>query len=494
MRRLWLAALAWPVVMAAGPVVSPELAEQMRAVIADFEAGRCAEVAPGAEQILKQAGVPEQARVGLGTMQIACLYDLKRAEEARAAALALSSGPGAAPLMENWFQAAMISRAWEDAELALARAIAIDPAHVRALDPGTMGDWLAGLDQAGEADRRSRLVALLGDVGFGGDDVEVRDSYMTGAVRAHLKAGRRDDAERVARQMVSRGALISLLTDREVAVLWPALEESAGEGMERSNRAALEAARNHAQAQGAAEASPRAAQARSGYVQALWDAGAREEALAEGARGLADAKTLAKAKEDAGWLVNLHAMLLAEAGRVDEADARFQALTELDIAERPWLISMRINRAMVLAEHGRAQTAVPLTDALGADAERYGTPFARQLVRWIAICARTRSGDRAGALAGLEGLLNHADDAPVATVRALLCLDDTDRAAARLVQILRHETRYRHAVKALQPPGVSGDPRDGNLRSLLDRPEVMAAYRQVGRDLPQALRPAGAAR
>lgn len=477
-----------------GAAPDPDQVRRLQQMVGEMEAGRCGEAETMAAALLAEGRLPVSFNAPVGIVQMACLYDLGRQAEVAPAMLALSKKPGAGPLMEGWFFTAAEIGQFSDAAAALERGMAVDPVHMRQIDPTAMRSALATFYQSGQKDVRQRLVEGLGDIGFGGDDIEVRDNFMMEAVRGHLEAGRMADAERLARLMMSRYAMLGMLTDRAFQPLWPLLEESAGPAMARTNQAALEAARRHASAMGPAEESARAAQARRSLMTALWDNGDRTEALAEGARVLATPAELAEASQDEGWLLNDHAMLIARMGDPEAADARLLALTALDIAERPWTISMRINRGFMLDDHGMAETMLPMLDPLAADAATYGSAFARQLVRSLTICARARNGQTAQAQAAREELMSHRDVAEVATIEALMCLGETEMAADGLVRALENPEARSGAINALQPPGVTGEAGDRSLRPLLARPEVADAYRKVGRDLPEALRPAGIAR
>jgi hypothetical protein len=463
--------------------------QEMQLLEQEAKSGRCDAALKRANRLLARRDLEDDARSAAVFVPVACFYAHGRPTEARAAALSLARHPPAALTLFGWYVMAAHNRAGEHAVEALERAIAEAPDFVRLIDPAFMGDTRRVLRDAGQREPVDRTTLMLADIGFGGNDLAVRDSYSASAVRLHMAAGRRADAERLLFAIVSRATLIEMLTDRRLEALWPALETSAGPGMMRTSRIALAAARDHASAMGPAEASPRAAQARETLLYALWDAGEQAEALAEGGRALARAEAIAAAGEAQGWLLNEHALLLAAAGDVGAADARLRALTETYASGRRWIISMLINRALMLTDAGRYDAVLALVPQLVEETEAHGTPYARQLVRSAHACALAGAGRSAEARALRSELLAHAEATRTRTAGALLCLGDEEAAAKLLVDALADERQRLGAIESLQPEGTHRlDPRVLNLRPLLARAEVSAAFAREGRELPPRLR------
>jgi hypothetical protein len=425
-----------------------------------------------------------------GFASILCTYRSGKPERALAIAAELSKRIPEESSQTALFFAASDGGAFDDAERALSRAISIDPSMVRALEPGQVGPAIRSARMAKRRDVADAIILKLADIGYGGDELDVRDSYLASAVELHLTAGRQTDAERLARLIVSRDPLVDLLTYRTAEPLWPVLEKSVGAGMERTNLAALSAARNRVAGLGAPEGSTESARAFLSLMRALWHAGLRSEALATGTGALTTAEAVAAAGEEQGWLLNEHAFLLAESGSVDAADRRLRSLTDLSIKERPWLVSMRINHALMLLAHGRPNEVIPLLPALQRDAQTYGNGYARQLVRWAATCAMARADRMPDAQALRADLLAHTADARAATARALLCIGDEEAASAIVVAALGDVEHRDSLIDSLQPEWVRPDVRSGMLRPLLLRSDVEAAYKRVARDLPEGLRQA----
>ncbi len=471
-----------------GPAAAADQSVDVERMMARLDAGDCRGTLKLADRVLAVPATPVK-NVGLAAgAKLYCLYHLKRPEEARSAALSLADGRFAEAFLGMWLRMSASNSEFDHSAEALERLIAVNPAMARGLDPVFVSDLTRAMAAAKRSDLNDRLDMKLADIGFGGDNIPVRDSYKAYALRHHLKAGRIADAERLARQIMARDQIIRLLTDRQTERLWPLLEASAGPGMARTNHATAEAMRNHAASLGPAEQSDEAAQARASLMQALWDTGDRAGALAEGARALTSAEALAAAGENQGWLLNDHAMLLAASGEIDGADQRFRSLTELPISERSWLVSMRINRALTLLEHGRPATVVSLVSGLADDAARYGSPYARQLVRWLEICALAATGKSDAAAAKRESLLAHGKDAPLATAKGLQCLGDPDGAARVVREALEGDSPSWAIVEALQPEWVHSDPRVGSLRPLIEWPDVAVAFRRIARQLPESFR------
>lgn len=346
--------------------------------------------------------------------------------------------------------------------------------------------FLHALRQTGKADEADRLTVALARIGYGGDDVATRDEMAKSAATIALKAGDSDTARTLATRVTAPGTLIALLTDRRFEALWDPIAAQAGPHLERARALAVaDAERNFA-------ATPTMA-ARRALI--AIDRQTRRYAQADrlGAEVGADAASLAALDEVGGWVVNDHALTLHSLGRRDGAEARFAALLALPIAERPWLISMLINRLELLVRDKRYAEALPHLDAADRAAASYGSGYARQLLRRLRVCTLAGLGRKAEAEAALTDTLSHAADAPGPTIDALLCTGRDDEAATRLAALLADDEHREDAIDAVQPPDtrVEEDPSlwtEGYTR-IASRPVVAAALAKVGRVLPEALRP-----
>lgn len=460
---------------------------------ANLEAGRCAPALADADA-LRRATLPAEVAslvIELADLvTVGCNYELGKPERGAAAArAALGKQPGQLDLANLWFESALETDQLDHAMEALGAASSGTPGDIsETVEPETVYALLRALRRAGREADAVAVEVLLARNDYGGTDREVRDGLAATAVRAAIESGNLDDARARAAGIVDRYALRQMLTLAAYRPLWPMLEAQVGPGMASSNALALKDAQAQADALGIAEQSDAAADAQARLMMALWNSGQRAQALDVGAQAFASPAALADADERGGWLIDSHAQLLAADGRIDASIRRYDSLTDLGIGERPWLISMRINRAMQLLAHGRYSQLLAGLDALEADTRTYGSPFAMQLVRQLRICGLMGDGRPEEARALLPALVKAEDDAPFAVARTLLCVGETEKAARIVLKALNDPSMVEAAVANLQPLTRADDPREITLRPLLDRPEVAAAYARVGRDLPEQFR------
>lgn len=404
---------------------------------------------------------------------------LKAFEEAQALA---ADDPFVAEAMYRFGQEA------GDLDLAvrgLDRLIASYPDVARDLEPTPFYNVLNGLFQTGRKDEDRAMRARLGRIGFGGDNVAVRDAFAFSAIKDHMARGEHEEAGRIAATVVDREALVTLLTNRRYEALWPGIEARVGDRMEQASAAALISAERLFKAQ------PDNVETRAALVTALVDAGREAEAEKLAAAFANTPEQLKSINEAGGWLINHHARILRSLKRTEDADARMAQLADLDIAEKTWLISMRINRFIGLIKNGKLDQAAPLLTEAAPLAQRYGSPYARQLVRTHALCHAMMQKRQADATAMLPDVLAHEADGRTATAEALMCLGHTDEAAKRVLALLEDENQRDGMIGNLQTD--TGDDSDGpnwpgDLGPLRARADVRSAFDKAGRDLPTRLR------
>lgn len=455
--------------------------------------GRCKAVVADAGR-LGSLSLPEEfaEQIILSTelLTVSCQYQLKAPDKAVAAArAALKRRPDNLEMSKVWLGSALIAGRLDDALEAMTLTIQGNPGDFsNVIEEDWVFDLLRQLRQNGRIADAERLEVQLANSRYGEADSSLRDYFRQSAVKVAIAGGDIAKAEAVAAQIVSVSILRNMLTEIAYRPIWEGLEQAVGPGMSLAKARALKAAEAEVEALGIAEQSPLAASAQTRLMQALWRSGRREEALRVGADGFASPAALADATQEGGWLVNAHAGLLAADGQTDAAVRRFDALADLGIESRPWLISMRINRAVLLLDHGRAKQLLGELNALEADAGRYGSPYAEQLVRRLRICALVADGQLEAANKLRADLLKHESDAPTASIAALKCLGDEDAATKILVASLADPQFSDTMVSGLQALLPEDDPKDDTLRPLLARAEVAAAYAKAGRDLPESLR------
>lgn len=369
---------------------------------------------------------------------------------------------------------------------ALERLIAVFPEQVRSIPPRDVGPLLGQLQSKGRGDKAKALRLRLAEIGFAGDLVDVRDAYRLGGIRAALDAGEVDRARALAGRIDEVEVLALLLTDRRYAALWPVIEARARPSMRTPIAAGVALAERTLAAQ------PGDVRARRSLFEILRSAGRLAEAdkVAAGfAPTPADLKTIG---EDAGWLIDGHASVLAELGRVGEADARYALLAGLDIEQRPWLISMSINRAALAVTRGEPAHAARLLVDVEPLARTYGSPYAQLLVRHLTLCDAARRGDLDGIERLMPAIVAETRVSPGAVVESLLCAGREDEAAARLIAMLGDDNQRQGAIARLTWGGVTrtlAQLYPAAAPRLLARADVRAALDRVGRPLPDDLRP-----
>jgi hypothetical protein len=464
----------------------------------NWDAGKCRPAIADSERLKqtvgKQAALTAQNGPELTSFAnaviVSCHYKLNEPERGRdAARAALRQEPADLNLAKNWLHSALRQAQLDDALEAMTAAVSGTPGDISAsISPDTLYYLLRELRKAGRQKDATALEIRLAQSGYGGDFYEIRDDLRLTAVRAAMESGDMVTAQAMSAGIVNPLALDKLLTQAQYKPLWSQLEKQAGPGKSLANAQALTGARRHAHELGAAEESDEAAGAQARLMDALWHSNQRMEALAVGAKAYASPAVLAAANEAGGWLIDSHAALLAADGQVDAAIARYDSLVDLAISERPWLVSMRINRSTMLLSQGRFDQLLAGVDALEADAKAYGNIYAQQLVRQLRMCALAGVGRLAEAEALKPELLKKATEAPYVTMRGLRCVGDEDNAARLMTAALRDPDKRNGAIIWLQPASSVDDPKAPTLRPLLARPDVAAAYAEVARDLPEALR------
>jgi hypothetical protein len=356
------------------------------------------------------------------------------------------------------------------------------PDVARDLDRIEVGSVLAALWQFNRRDEQRALKARLGRIGFGGDWIATRDNYAVAAIDDHLSRGETAEAREIATTINDRSTLTTLLTDRSYETLWPGLEARIGDRMEQSATAAVLTGER------LFKAHPNDVQARAALLGALIDAGRDAEADKLAAQFATTPEQVKALDEHGGWLINDHAKLLRRLDRKPEADARMAQLASLDIAEKPWLISMRINRFIGLIKANTLDEAAPLLTEAGPWAERHGSPYARQLVRTYALCHAVMQNRSVEAEAMLPAVLAHEKDGPGASAEALMCLGRRDEAATRVAAQLNDPDHRDVMISHLQPGASTESDWLGDLAPLREHPEVRAVFDKAARVLPARFR------
>lgn len=305
-------------------------------------------------------------------------------------------------------------------------------------------------------------------------------------VEALVKRDRVDDARAIVETILNPVILVRLGIDRRFTALWPAIEARLGPGADIADAAFVGAAKARF------EKAPTSLVARLGYAEALNIASREPEALVVADVAKTPAELAALADREV-WLVNLHAALLGDAGRIDEALARLAAINATPINGRNALIGTMINQALFAASVDRPAAALAAADAAARTigANEYGQLFLAQ----AQACALQQLGRKDEATKAAAPIFARPDGNADATLAALICLGRMDAAAAAVIKRLEDPDARTEMIFDLQP-FLIGDAtktcdatQRAGLRTLKARPDVKAAYLKAGRDLPAAVAP-----
>ncbi len=318
-----------------------------------------------------------------------------------------------------------------------------------------------------------------------GDVDGLRQRLITGLV----ERGRADEVPGLLAQVQDPAVLLRLGIDRRYSQFWPEIERLLGPGATKASGRFVDAAKARF------DANPKSLVARLGYAQALNIAAREPEAIvvADAAKTPAE---LAALKKREIWLVDLHARLLGDAGRVDEALARLAALNATPMEGRPELANTIINEALLAETLGRPREALKVADF--ADSKPHlASEYGRAYLTNARACSLVDLGRKAEAEALAKALSAASAGNYDAVLRTQICLGEADAAARTIIATLADADNRTGMIFQLQPfliadrPGLSANRLRENamLRGLKARPDVKAAYLKAGRDLPAAVAP-----
>jgi hypothetical protein len=418
-------------------------------------------------------------------VEAGALFGLKRDGEARRAlnrSMTLASDN--AELIRAMFYLGLMAGSDDMSGLAIDRLVTKAPDVALGLDRMAVIMFLRSHPVAKSVADADRLVKLA-QLKFGG--LSHGQSIAKDAIGVLLARGDIAGAGALVSHIIEPSLLGTMLVTRRYAALWPVLEKHAGPGMASAREALVREARADY------EQKPDDSERLAAMIEALRHAGRLREAISMRDRLPDSATTMTGADEDMGWALNGVALALHEAGRKDDADALYASLNDRRVDD-DWRISMIINRIELLVSDGNYARALPLIAPAQALLK---SPYAEQLLRRLQYCSLSGLGRKAEAAGALKETLSHADAAYEATISALLCAGEVDRAEALTLKALQTEKFADDFVMALQPVAIGNDDPsvwNGRWADLRRRPAIAAAYARLGRDLPTSLLPPPPAR
>ena len=420
-------------------------------------------------------------------MRAAALIGLKRDSEAKQLiAEAERLAPQEPFPTTTIFEASIIAERYDFAADALDRLIARFPDVARDQSADFVGDFLRNEPKGQEQRNEDRRVALA-RIGFGGS--ANGDWLAASAIDILVKRGDVSGAGDLLTYIDDPLTIENMLVQKRYAVLWPRIEEHAGNHLSKVQTSS--AANAEQDYQGAPDDNAKF----QTYINALRYAGRLNDAIALSTKLPATRETMAKVDEQTGWAVNNLALALHQAGRANEADRMFAMLNETPMENGGWRVSMIINRLALLVADGKFDKAATLLDATEGSAREDGNDYARQLVRRLKYCTLSSLGRKDGAAKLLPDMLAHAEDAPQPTIEGLLCAGEIDKAEQLTLQTLSDpkatpakKMKFEgDFVRALQPIPLTDDEPSvwtNRLTVLRQRPAIAAAYNRLGRDMP----------
>jgi tetratricopeptide (TPR) repeat protein len=438
---------------------------------------RYAEALVLASKLPATDGSRRQRALVLG-MQGAALLGLKRQEEsAKFFEQADAVAPEEAFPTKLRFRIGLLSNNMDVAADALDRMIARYPDVTREVQWRTLVFFLTNVSKSDIRRNEDRLIALA-RLGYGAD-ADHGDQIAEMAVGALVKRGDVAGARELLPYIDQPRAAQMLLIQKRYAALWPSLEQQAGPHLKNMTASSVS---NAERGYAAAPSDPiKLVQ----LVEAYRGAGRLDDAIALRAKLPA---TLSKADEKFGWAMNSIALALNEKGKIDEADQLFASLGAAEHEGREWRLNMKMNRLEFLVTAGRFERALSLLEQTQAVVQSAGNAHAEQMVRRLRYCTYHRLGltDKASAI--LPELLAKASDAPDATIDALLCANDIDRAEVVTKAALADEAFEVPFVRMFQQDNLVGQSStvwSAEWSKLRARPSIAAAFQKLARDLPK---------
>jgi hypothetical protein len=489
---IWLAPLA-ALLLAAAPVERPSLEQQLATAAALVDDGKSAEALAILDPLLAATDFPlERGQIeGLRSFALARANRIPEARKAIEASVASNPAPTMLLLRQLFLLRTFDGDAKGAGETLLLIA-ASDPKGLNTLPTEVVTDVLRAAHTGttpADKDRGFELDYALVTAGWSPADATLADQdwLRLRLATALVERDRLDDARPVIAKMLNPVVLVRLGIDRRFAPLWPEIEKRLGPGADLADAAYVGAAKDRF------DKAPDSLIARLGYAEALNIASREPEAMA-----IADVvktpEELAKLTDREIWLVNLHAQLLGDDGKVDAALERLAALNATPIATRPGMAGTVLSEVLLAQSLGRPKDALRLADAAEAKttmASEYGRLYLAQ----ARACALADLDRKAEAEKAAAPVLAKPDVNADATLATLICLGKMDAAAAAIIKRLASPEDRAGMLFDLQPFLIADrpTPRDvrhrAALRALKVRPDVKAAYTKAGRDLPAAVAP-----
>ena len=307
-----------------------------------------------------------------------------------------------------------------------------------------------------------------------------------------IVAGRAQTIESILAEPFSPSTIVDLLVTRDFEEIWPQIEAASGANI----AGAAEKYRDWASAR-LAEA-PNDRDRFSTAARAHYFAGEFEAAVGLVGNWRTQQSALDTIEAGEAWAMNIEAYALDSLGRLDEADAVFDQLAELDQTNQSWVVSFVINRASRLVGQERWAEGLEASQLARDVAKDHGSTFARMIVARDFTCALINLGRSDEIEPEIEFLFEHQEDGVVLATTALQCAGRNDQAVALALSALAKERLRDGVIENIQPDAFDlfyTRSELPTLRDLLpDYPELATAFAAHARMLPDEFTPVAAIR
>lgn len=344
---------------------------------------------------------------------------------------------------------------------------------------------IRGLREAGSEDELLAMLGVAYEVGFRkGEPGAGADYIYLSLLELLLKSGDVEEAIAIAGEIRTAGPWLSIAVDRQYEPLWNSekiiLESILSDLPDRDVRVAMDGAMTH----------PESVIAMLSLIQALHHSGqlAAAEKVVTTTGG--NMKLYTGSQEDWYWFMNEAAYLFEDMNQFERANRVMQSLADIKPEDDGDIVNQIINFGAMLVRQGDQKRALEILSIV--DGTEYVSEYGQGWIDASAACAYAALADEAAASTTAANLVEHADENYAAAMEALLCLNRIEEAAELAITRLRDKkTRtgmleaFANYKESTSEPVYEKKLFD-RLRSVRDRPEVLAEINKYGRivDVP----------
>ena len=344
---------------------------------------------------------------------------------------------------------------------------------------------IRGLRDAGDDEERLALLQVAYETRYQKGELYGGADYIYfNLLELFLESGDVDAASAMASEISTASPWLSIAADRKYEQLWNSefidIDAILDDLPERDIRAAMDGAMTH----------PESVIAMLSLIQALHYSGqlAAAEKLVTTTGG--NTKLYNGSQEDWYWFMNEAAYLFEDMNQFERANRVMQSLANIKPEDDGDIVNQIINFGAMLVRQGDPERALEILSIV--DGTEYVSEYGQGWIDASAACAYVILADEGAASTAAANLAEHADQNYAAAMEALLCLNRIEEAAELAITRLREEKTRTGMLEAFANYRESADqpPYEkelfDRLRSVRDRPEVLAEINRYGRviDVP----------